>query len=559
VTNFEINKSIGFASSLCSQNTSYSLLVAGNFNFPDINWYHSGGVCKNKGRPSSLDFLDCLNMNYLTQHNCLHSSIRWSYELRSNTGASAFRFPRPVYSKGNYSLFNEKFLDCRDRLSSDDADSSYNLLVSSCKKVKAAVRKAICKFEAFIVRSCKLQPKLLFNYINSQKACNDSIKGLLDADGCFQTDDRVIVRLLNEHFSSVFSLRDYGSVPAMSLKHQMRGKFGLLSPGNVIKQINRLNPRKSPGQDCIHPFVVKSCAKGFAETLSVIFVQSFISGKTPDLWKRAQVTPIFKKGSSLVDFPNCIAFNKLIAPGQHGFVLKKSTITYLLETADRISEGIDNCWNVLVVFLDFAKAFDKVCHESLCNKVAAYDFEDRIVKWIRNFLLGRKQRVAIGQYVADSKEVTSVVPQGSVLGPLLFVIYINDMPDIVNHVIKLFADDSKLIATIRNVNDLALLQRDLDALTEWSTTWRMLFNIEKCKVMECSRSGQTKYSDKDLCMGVTRSVLNQTSTEKDLGVTFASNLKFSSHIKAQTNKAISILGQLRRTFKFWTNTTFITL
>ncbi|RNA00899.1 RNA-directed DNA polymerase from mobile element jockey-like, partial [Brachionus plicatilis] len=164
--------------------------------------------------------------------------------------------------------------NCRDRLSSDDADSSYNLLVSvyasasclaiptrvrktqlcsnpkwfnqsiealtrekykfhclcrsaphnadlkaayiqSCKKVKTAVRKAICKFEAFIMRSCKLQPKLLFNYINSQKACNDSIKGLLDADGCFQTDGRVIARLLNEHFSSVFSLRDYESVPAM--------------------------------------------------------------------------------------------------------------------------------------------------------------------------------------------------------------------------------------------------------------------------------------------------------------------------------------------------------
>ncbi|RNA04012.1 RNA-directed DNA polymerase from mobile element jockey-like, partial [Brachionus plicatilis] len=131
-------------------------MVAGDFNFPDINWYHSGGVCKNKGRPSSLDFLDCLNKNYLTQHvleptfkdnildlvltddparifrvshgpplgltekNCLHSSIRWSYELRSNTGASAIRFSRPVYSKGNYSLFNEKILDCRDRLSSDD-------------------------------------------------------------------------------------------------------------------------------------------------------------------------------------------------------------------------------------------------------------------------------------------------------------------------------------------------------------------------------------------------------------------------------------------------------
>ncbi|MFO7872408.1 MAG: hypothetical protein R6U26_02055, partial [Candidatus Undinarchaeales archaeon] len=121
---------------------------------------------------------------------------------------------------------------CRSAPHNADLKAAY---IQSCKKVKTAVRKAICKFEAFIVRSCKLQPKLLFNYINSQKACNDSIKGLLDADGYFQTDGRVIVRLLNEHFSSVFSLRDYESVPAMPCRSNTKCVVNLdvFSPDSV--------------------------------------------------------------------------------------------------------------------------------------------------------------------------------------------------------------------------------------------------------------------------------------------------------------------------------------
>ena len=156
--------------------------------------------------------------------------------------------------------------------------------------------------------------------------------------------------------------------------------------------------------------------------------------------------------------------------GWYGNHVYNINSTNLLETVDIISESLNNGLYVLIVFLDFAKAFDMVCHESLCIKLKNCGFGTEIVNWISDFLTNRKQRVVIGDNIAEWKDVTSGVPQGSVLGPLLFVIYINDMPEVVKHLIKLFADDSKLVATIRNVRDLETLQNDLDALTEWYMT-----------------------------------------------------------------------------------------
>lgn len=146
--------------------------------------------------------------------------------------------------------------------------------------------------------------------------------------------------------------------------------------------------------------------------------------------------------------------NNIITSEQHGFVMKKSVVTNLLETVDRIGDGIDNGFHVLVVFLDFAKAFDRVCHSSLRIKLISCGFCSRIIDWISDFLSDRQQRVVIGKHKADWIDVTSGVPQGSVLGPLLFVIYINDMPEVVSHLVKLFADDSKLIATLQQQRPL---------------------------------------------------------------------------------------------------------
>ena len=251
----------------------------------------------------------------------------------------------------------------------------------------------------------------------------------------------------------------------------------------------------------------------------------------------------------------------LLATEQHGFVPSKSCITNLLETLDTISTNLSKGHEIILIFLDFAKAFDKVCHKSLIIKLKAYGFDTKIINWIEDFLRHRKQRVVLGEHYSDWKEVTSGVPQGSVIGPLLFVIFINDMPDVVNHILKLFADDSKLIGIIKDLNDQILLQNDIDALVKWSQDWRMLFNFSKCKKMTISKSNrQCKMFPFEFSMcsadGNQRHPIEESDLEKDLGVYINSNLKFDSHVKMAAKKANSVLGMLKRAFRFWNEKTF---
>ena len=249
--------------------------------------------------------------------------------------------------------------------------------------------------------------------------------------------------------------------------------------------------------------------------------------------------------------------NQFITKQQHGFVKKKSCLTNLLETLDMVTDALNNGHQTLVVFLDFQKAFDKVCHESLHYKLERLGFCQEIRRWLRSYLNGRKQRVVIGESYSDWRPVTSGVPQGSVLGPLLFVVFINDMPAVVNHIIKLFADDSKLIGVIKNNSDLELVQKDLDALVCWAKEWRMLFHPDKCKVMSISK---IKVNRPQLSMEKTNSTerhtLEYSEVERDLGIMVAHNLKSEHQVMNAVAKASMSLSILRKTFKNWTPSIF---
>jgi hypothetical protein len=248
--------------------------------------------------------------------------------------------------------------------------------------------------------------------------------------------------------------------------------------------------------------------------------------------------------------------NDLISKSQHGFMPGKSCTTNLLETLNKITDSLNKKQMIIMFLLDLAKAFDSVPHNKLIDKLKAQGIDGKLLKWISNFLTGRKQRVVMGEVVTEWVEVLSGVPQGSVLGPLLFTIFINDMPDGLVNVCKMFADDSKLLGTIQSGADISVIQSDLDKLSDWASSSGMTFNVKKCKIMKIGKcpdivTEQVSFTMRDN-LGVRR-VLEEVAEERDLGVVWQNNLKWSEHINRACAAAYAKLGMLRRTFKSWSN------
>jgi ribonuclease P/MRP protein subunit RPP40 len=174
--------------------------------------------------------------------------------------------------------------------------------------------------------------------------------------------------------------------------------------------------------------------------------------------------------------------NDLLSPAQHGFVPNKSCTTNLLECLDFITAQLVQGHLVDELLLDYEKAFDTVPHKGIVVKLDAYGIEGKIKPWISEFLRGRRQRVVIESHRSSWVQVTSGVPQGSVLEPLLFTIFINDLPDVVKNLTKLYADNNKILAVVNDTTGVSSLKKDLDRVVNWSECWSMRLNEKKCKV-----------------------------------------------------------------------------
>ena len=206
--------------------------------------------------------------------------------------------------------------------------------------------------------------------------------------------------------------------------------------------------------------------------------------------------------------------------------------------------ALDEGGNIDTFYLDFAKAFDTVPHQRLLMKLRGYGIESRILTWIEAFLTDRRQRVVVNDSRSSWADVTSGIPQGSVLGPMLFIIYINDMPTSVLSSIYLFADDAKVYRNISSNDDPPTLQHDLQQLEKWSERWQLRFNSNKCKVMHLGRQNPRQ----NYTMGGT--TLATTTSEKDLGVYVDTELTFEKHIETVVNQANRMLGLIRRSYTY---------
>ena len=219
--------------------------------------------------------------------------------------------------------------------------------------------------------------------------------------------------------------------------------------------------------------------------------------------------------------------HKLVTPAQHGFIQRKACVTNLLECADFVTDATARDRWVDVIYLDYAKAFDTVPHKRLLKKLEAYGIGGSILNWIGAFFNKRKQRVVLGEVSSEWTDVTSGVPQGSVLGPTLFVIYINYMPDCLINSVKLFADDSKILAHVGAIGEQdkhGNLQADLDRASKWANDWLMLLNFEKCKVMHFGH-GNPKNDYPLVDSNGSVHSLEKTVAERDLGVIVSADQK----------------------------------
>ncbi len=219
-----------------------------------------------------------------------------------------------------------------------------------------------------------------------------------------------------------------------------------------------------------------------------------------------------------------------------------------METVDCITFALAHGHNVDVILLDFAKAFDKVSHKKLLHKLRAYGVSGKLLSWIADFLAMRKQRVVLGEHVSDWSDVKSGVPQGSVLGPILFILFINDMPEGLASKVKLYADDSKLISVHDRQNSTILTQVELAQIVEWANIWLMELNLDKCKVIYFGKKNpRTEYimTDRDF---VESQVLEESACERDLGIQVSASMKWHEQCASAASRANRVLGMLGRTF-----------
>ena len=391
---------------------------------------------------------------------------------------------------------------------------------------------------------------------------------LKNSNGEFIIGPKEQAETMSDFFSSVFT-RSNDEPPT---KEAINGNKSLsdieVTEARVKQLIDGMRENAAPGPDGFPPILLKMLCEEITTPLTILFQKSIDDGKIPDDWREANITAIHKKGSkadpgnyrgvSLTsvmgkllervvknEMDAYIENNGLMKDSQHGFRRGRSPQTNLIEFLNVTTGWHDSGKCFDVVFLDFSKAFDVVCHKRLLVKLEAIGIGGKVLKWIKDWISRRKQRVVVEGRYSEWVEVLSSVIQGSVLGGILFDIFIDDIDDvIIRALIKKFADDTKLAMTIRNLLDAQEMQANLDRIGEWANKWKMSFNVKKCKVMHYGRSN-IRYG-----YSMNGSAIEEVKEEKDLGVWVEEDLKSSKQCKVAAQNANWALGQLSRAFHF---------
>ena len=367
--------------------------------------------------------------------------------------------------------------------------------------------------------------------------------------------------ILQQQFTSVFTREPEGELPTIDKKTDIEIHNLLISTDMVLKELMNLKVSKSCGPDELHPRLLTELCNHLAEPIALIFNTSMRDGRLPYDWKRAFISPIFKKGSKhlaenyrpisltsiLCKIIKHLMGEKLLSTKQYGFINGRSTTTQLLYYLDNCMKTIVDGGVIDTIYLDFCKAFDTVPHRRLVHKLEAYGIKGQILSWITAFLQDRSQEVVVNGDRSSAASVISGIPQGTVLGPVLFVIYINDLLDKIDSEGLMFADDTKIFHHISSYDDSLLLQNDIESLEDWASKWLLSFHPDKCHVLTIGKFENIQHAHRyEICGNEIEHVFD----EKDLGVTLDGELRFDEHVTRKVRVANAIVGQIRRSFSY---------
>ena len=340
-----------------------------------------------------------------------------------------------------------------------------------------------------------------------------------------------------------------------------------VTENEVLTVLRKLNIHKAMGPDGLPNHLLKLIADQITPSLTILFNLCLDNGTFPDQWKKANITPVYKKGQkelksnyrpisllpAISKVLERIIFNRIYAHLESnghltwrnsGYKKADSTINQLLYITHQIQQNLDDGDDTGLVFLDQSRAFDRIWHEGLLAKIKSCGINGPLLTFLQSYLSNRKIRVVIEGCESDWNNISAGVPQGSILGPLLFLIYINDITTSLESQIHLYADDAVLMLNLhRDPTSIDIINRDLERLNEWADIWHMQFNASKTKYMIVSRTKFTNYAIP--CLN--NAQLEKVSTYPQLGIHFDETMSWEAHINQlilKVNRKIGLIWKV---------------
>ena len=452
-------------------------------------------------------------------------------------------------------------------------------------EIEVAYHKEKERKERSVIEKLKSNPKIFYSYAKAHSVVRGDIAMLKDEEGISHIQPQHIANALQKHFSSVYSDPGCKEVQGPQfdpprIRHQMITSDLDFTMQNIETAIKELKNNSAPGPDGIPAGLLKNCCHALAGPLASMWKRSLHEGVVPSFYKMSLVCPLHKKGDKITPgnyrpvsltshvvkvfervLKNILIryfeSNSLISANQHGFRTGRSTVTQLLAHVNDILEGWCKGLDSDCIYLDYAKAFDKVDHALLIKKLKHYSIHPMLLKWIESFLIERSQSVVVNGNKSCEEPVLSGVPQGSVLGPVLFIIFINDLERVVTNesTVRFFADDTRVSKQISSVADQVALQEDLSSILEWSKRNNMLLHEQKFELIVHRTDPVTSldimpFSSEFYCYQVSEEVkLSPMNQLRDLGVRISADLSWKSHISSVVSKGRSFAAWVLSVFK----------